>query len=428
MSDNPHPQDRFDVVVIGGGLAGLAAAAAAGRAGLRTVLLEGHVPGGRASTDERRGFRFNQGAHAVYLGGSGAGVLTRLGVTHRGHKPPPADVHGFRGDVIAPLPVSVSGMVRSPLAGNRDKAQLARFLGIGVHRIDPRSLADRSAEAWLDELPLRSDALAIVRMFTRVATFTNRLDGLSADAAARQLQLAVRPGVSYIDGGWQTLVDGTLGAALAAGVDVRTHHLAYAIEPDGRGFVVRTGGNELAAMRGDAVIIAGLSPQAAGGLLPDSPSWSGLGQASTVACLDLGASRVPSSPIVFGIERPLYLSTHCPPGDLAPPGHAVVHLMRYGATTADADRAELADLARRAGLDDDDIEEQRFLARMTVTHAVPVPGEGLRGRPKIDSTGTTGVFIAADWVGPDGMLSDATLASAETAAHAAARHVARVAA
>ena len=48
--------------------------------------------------------------------------------------------------------------------------------------------------------------------------------------------------------------------------------------------------------------------------------------------------------------------------------------MRYGATTADADRAELADLARRAGLDDDDIEEQRFLARMTVTHAVPVPG------------------------------------------------------
>ena len=387
------------------------------------------MPGGRASTDERRGFRFNQGAHAVYLGGSGAGVLARLGVTHRGHTPPPADVHGFRGDVIAPLPVSVGGMVRSPLAGSRGKAQLARFLGIGVHRIDPRSLADRSAEAWLEELPLRSDARAIVRTFTRVATFTNHLDGLSADAAARQLQLAVRPGVSYIDGGWQTLVDGTLGAALAAGVDVRTHHLAYADRTR------RAGLRRAHRWRRDdrdsrrrghhrRPVPAGRRPDCC----PIRRRGPASAKPSTVACLDLGASRVPSSPIVFGIERPLYLSTHCPPGDLAPNGHAVVHLMRYGATTADADRAELADLARRAGLDDDDIEEQRFLARMTVTHAVPVPGEGLRGRPRIDSTGTTGVFIAGDWVGPDGMLSDATLGSAETAAHAAARHVARVAA
>jgi hypothetical protein len=38
------------------------------------------------------------------------------------------------------------------------------------------------------------------------------------------------------------------------------------------------------------------------------------------------------------------------------------------------------------------------------------------------------VFVAGDWVGPEGMLSDATLASAEAAARAAVAHAVRVAA
>jgi hypothetical protein len=131
--------------------------------------------------------------------------------------------------------------------------------------------------------------------------------------------------------------------------------------------------------------------------------------------------------VLFGLDRPLYFSTHCPPGDLAPRGRAVVHLMRYGTTTADADRAELVDLARRAGVAASDIVEERFLARMVVSHSTPVPGPGLRGRPTVDATGAAGVFVAGDWVGSEGMLSDATLASAEAAARAAVAHAAKVA-
>ena len=65
MGMNAHA----DIVVIGGGLAGLVAAARASEPGggsaLRVVLVEGAQPGGRARTDERNGYRFNQGAHAV---------------------------------------------------------------------------------------------------------------------------------------------------------------------------------------------------------------------------------------------------------------------------------------------------------------------------------------------------------------------------
>lgn len=43
--------ERFDVVVVGAGLAGLAAGATAAGAGVSTLILDGHPAGGRASTE-----------------------------------------------------------------------------------------------------------------------------------------------------------------------------------------------------------------------------------------------------------------------------------------------------------------------------------------------------------------------------------------
>ena len=121
--------------------------------------------------------------------------------------------------------------------------------------------------------------------------------------------------------------------------------------------------------------------------------------------------------MLFGFAEPLYLSTHCPPADLAPEGGAVVQLMRYGARQAATDRARLTELATGAGIAPDTIVEQRFLARMHVAWTVPTADRGRLPR----TTRRAGarhdrVFVAGDWVGPEGLLADTAITSGAAAA------------
>jgi thioredoxin reductase len=60
--------------------------------------------------------------------------------------------------------------------------------------------------------------------------------------------------------------------------------------------------------------------------------------------------------------------------------------------------------------------------------ALPTPeAGGLAGRPGVGDTGVDGVFVAGDWLGPDGHIADAALATGEAAARRAVDHAASVA-
>jgi phytoene dehydrogenase-like protein len=79
------------VIVIGGGLSGLIAATLMARAKVPTLLVEKAAAlGGRASTRDKHGFKFNLGPHALYRKGQLSRTLGELGVAPAaGSRPEP---------------------------------------------------------------------------------------------------------------------------------------------------------------------------------------------------------------------------------------------------------------------------------------------------------------------------------------------------
>jgi phytoene dehydrogenase-like protein len=261
----------------------------------------------------------------------------------------------------------------------------------------------------------------------RTTTYLNDEDTVSADVPATQIPLGFGPGVRYLDGGWASLVDALARAARDRGAEVRGGAGARAVVAHGDGWVVHGAGVEAEAA---TVVLAAGGPLTCTALLEEPPAaWTGLGDPVEASCLDLGLRQALPSPVLLGIDRPIYCIDHASTArGLAPEGGGLVHVLRYLALGEDvpsaALRAGMEEHARLAGVDFARVEEQRFLRRMTVVGAVPTPaGGGLAGRPGIASGGLEGVYVAGDWVGPQGWLTDAALASGEAAGSAAARRV-----
>lgn len=129
-----------DVVVIGGGLAGLTAAAFLAQSGRQVRLFEkASTLGGRAATYTKNGFSFNLGPHAFYQGGSGIAILRELNVPFTGHTPSGSGayavdqgpLHTFSAGFLSLL---TTGLLRWP-----EKIELARLLG-SFHKLQPESL------------------------------------------------------------------------------------------------------------------------------------------------------------------------------------------------------------------------------------------------------------------------------------------------
>jgi phytoene dehydrogenase-like protein len=417
------------VVVVGGGLAGLTAAATAARAGAEVTLLEAREhDGGRARTRSVEGFLLNQGAHALYRGGPAWDILAGLGVAPRGRAPDASKAYGLpAGSELGVMPSTLGTMVASRLLSAGAKLEVARLFA-RPERLAATVQPATSMQQWIAQRLRRPDARAFLATGSRVATYCGDLDGLDAAAGVAQLVHALRHGVVYLDGGWQQLVDALRDVGRAAGTRARVGAKVAAVEDSASGVVVRTPDGDLDA---DAVVIANGGPCDADAILHGTSRevsrCAAEEQPVYVAALDvaLRALPVPRRRIVLGLDEPVYLSVHTPYAQLVRSegreGGEVVHLLWYGETDCDP-RPRLESLLDRAqpgwrGL----MVAQRYGRRLVVAHGRPRPGLGMERRPTSRVPDLQRVFVAGDWVGPQGLLADAALASARAAGDAAAR-------
>lgn len=427
---------RTDAAVIGGGLAGLAAAEFLARRGHSVVLFErSRTLGGRAMTQTTRDYRMNLGPHALYRRGAGARVLHELGVRFTGGVPSTSGAYALDRAQAHALPGGFVSLLTTGLLGPAGKLEAARVLA-GLPRLDALPWQRTTVDEYLAREIRQPAVRALVQALFRLSTYANDPARQSAGTAIAQLQLALATGVTYVDGGWQTLVDGLRTEAEAHGVRIVAGRRVEAVEHDGRVRAVRLRDGARVPVAA-AIVAAG--PAEAAQLVPDVAALArNVRDAVPVraACLDvaLGSLPRPRARFALGIDEPLYFSVHSAVAQLAPAGGALVHVAKYLPTDhrgdARADERQLeGTLDRvqpgwRAA-----VVERRFLPDMTVTHALPTAAMGgTDGRAPAAVPDVDGLFVAGDWVGGEGLLADASLASAREAARLASEAVHREAA
>jgi phytoene dehydrogenase-like protein len=270
----------------------------------------------------------------------------------------------------------------------------------------------------------------VIEALFRLATYCHEAEKISAGAAVGQLRRLMR-GVIYVDEGWQKIVDALHSSAVAAGVNFVTSSRIVALDIDGAVRSIEFGeleadAQDTAELRApplhrehpgtrlatDTVVLA-VDPPTARELIGVGISWPPM-RPVMISSLDVALSRLPKPENTFalGIDRPLYFSEHSKWAQLTPKGGALIHVAKYGG----GEEGELEPL-----LDElqpgwrDLVVHRRFLPSMIVSNALIAPAPATRPSPV---TPIPGLYLAGDWVGEVGLLSDAALASARMAARA----------
>jgi phytoene dehydrogenase-like protein len=345
----------------------------------------------------------------------------------------------LRGGRLRPAPTGPLSLLRSDLLSLGDKVELLRFL-VTLPRVEPGTLAGVSVRDWLEGCTRGPAVRRLLAAQARTLVYSTALDLVSAEVLADRLRQALTHPVHYVDGGWQTLADGLRRAAEAAGARIVAGAPVEAVLL-GAG---RAGGVRLrdgTVVAAGAVVVA-TSPREAARLVDGDPGERRAGSARPVlrravadllparlACLDVALCRLPTAvaPVVQDLDRPLFLTTQSGYSRVAPEGGALVYTMKPLDPRREDAGAPGEDERELEGLLDAALPGWRalvvarvFLPRIAAAGALPTAaGGGFAGRPGVAIPDLAGVYLAGDWVGPEGFLADASLASARAAARLA---------
>ncbi|TBL81041.1 phytoene desaturase family protein [Paenibacillus thalictri] len=410
--------EKWDVAVVGGGMAGLTAAVYAAKAGKRTVVLEKQERlGGRAMTNRKQGAYFNLGGHALFDGDALA-TFRELGVRLQGNRPS-IDAYGIWKDKLNVLPTGIGSLLATPLLTWRGKMEFALWLA-KFGRLDTQAYDRISLREWLEAGVQDPMVRNIMYSLLRTASYVAAPDLQAAGPVLRHLKNAMR-GVLYLDRGWGAMIDELRRLAAAHGVRIMTGSQAVSVEHIG-GVASHIVCDDGAMIQADHIILA-CPPDAAYKLVPHADAtrlrvWKEQAIEVTAACLDVALRRLPQPEhqLVYGIDQTIFLSNHSRAAYLSDDGAQVVSLIKYHGTDKNPQK-DLHDLEHALDLSQpgwrNEVVEKQYLPNIAV--CCDFPHIRRQAAPGPDVPEIAGLYVAGEWASHGELLADAATASAKRA-------------
>lgn len=216
---------NYDAVVVGGGLAGLTAAARLAKNNKKVLVIERSKLGGRAITVDLKGFSFNFGAHAIY--GRDKSSLAKLEkelnikINWTGFKEDKATYD--LGDEFSDIPANFVGLLKTKMLKGGGKPQFVWEVLktiIKLEKGDPHV----SLKKWLDDQNYREDVKEMLLTLASSNFFTREADKIPSDVFFSYYNRIFKTNkpVSYIKGGWQTLIESLERVIVENGGEIKT--------------------------------------------------------------------------------------------------------------------------------------------------------------------------------------------------------------
>lgn len=411
-------QQRYDVAIVGGGIAGLTAAVYAAKAGKKTIVIErAERLGGRAITNKKKGAYFNLGGHALYHGDAYA-TFRELGLSLQGNKPS-IDGYGIWKGKLHTMPMGVSSLLTTPLLSWKGKMELASWLA-KLGKLDTRRYDRVSLREWIEGNVYDPMARHLFYALLRTASYVAAPDLQAAGTVLKQLQNSLQ-GVLYLDRGWGATVDELGTKASELGVRFLTKSKAASVD-HGEGAVRHVQCEDGTRIEAANIILA-VPPAAAYQLVPNAEAtalhaWKDQAIEITSACLDVALRRLPKpkQQFVYGIDQTVFLSNQSRAAYLSEDGAQVVSLIKYQGKETDPEQ-DLRELERALDLIQpawrDELIVSQYLPKITVCHDFMHLNRQENPGPAVPEI--KGLYVAGDWASHGEMLVDASTASAKRA-------------
>jgi phytoene dehydrogenase-like protein len=414
---------KYDVAIIGGGIAGLTTAIYAAKAGKQTAIFEQQKKlGGRAITNKKQGVYFNLGGHALYKG-EAYDTFQKLGLRLEGGALS-SDAYGIWKNQLLTLPMGLPSLLQTPLLSWKGKMEFTKLL-TKLGKMDTSMFDNISVHDWIETYLHDPMVKKLFYSLLRTSSYVARSDLMIAGSALKQLQRSLK-GVWYLDKGWGSLVEELRELAVQLGVQLFTDQKVSTVEHQDQQVksVVMEDGRKIEASN----IVITTSPAIANKLVPNADQtalnrWSKQAIAVTVACLDVGLKQLtnPKYNFIYGLDLPILYSNQSRLGKpraakMSDDETQAIITFKYQESQSDVKQDEeqleqVLDLIQPNWRDQ--MIVRQYLPKMTVVHDYPHMKRQENPEPAVPEI--KGLYVAGDWVTHGELLVDASVESAKRA-------------